>query len=501
MSAITYGKRNKIPTSTLGIFTLPIPTSTDDVRFVQPLTGLKHDLKSLASPIKQTPAISIKKSPTRKRKSPIKKTTTRKRKSPIKKTTSRFEDEESHKKLPTIFEREQANTFLDSITNEERMRDTISTMSKMGEENMRKMIRYGTDIKRVKTITPIQKIFLRSLDIKLKNENPYTRMIHKVPVAKEKINWTSRESSLPRGVIVIAHTHGGFEQSHDLIKYPTDTNNKKLESVSIFYLSDIGSGVCGINEEFKNFDDEFIRSFLKGPLEEGISIKDISYKAQESLKSTKWLKTPKEFIKDRKEGENGILENYFEAGVYNLAVSTKTNNIPFLNKKYTCGANPKLPSKLMDILVVTDDRLIPLRDIIAREPTFDCKNDYSSITTLQLVDELSKVIDDLEHVIIIDTSCSKFTPSIIKELFKEMPHESTPHKHRKTGLLRTMTPSPDKSIKTKQTKTEIQLKKEARKRKLKKIQTELGPYFNELHGGKKTKKRRHGRRYKKTKKN
>jgi hypothetical protein len=207
----------------------------------------------------------------------------------------------------------------------------------------------------------------------------------------------------------------------------------------------------GLFEKNQQTDDDIAKL---NSLESHI-IKDISNIAQESLKGVK-MKIPNQ------RDNRSIIENYFEPGVYNLAVSTEWTltetgdaiRKPFLNKKYTCGANPKLPSKLMDILVVTDDRLIPLRDIIAREPTFDCKNDYSSITTLKLVDELSKVIDDLEHVIIIDTSCSKFTPSIIKELFKEMPHESTPHKHRKTGLLRTMTPSPDKSIKTKQTKTE-----------------------------------------------
>jgi hypothetical protein len=77
--------------------------------------------------------------------------------------------------------------------------------------------------------------------------------------------------------------------------------------------------------------------------------------------------------------------------------------------------------------------LIPLSDY---KPNFDCKTAESSITTLEIVNELSKVIPNLKHVLIIDTSCSVFTPSIIKKLFKDMPPGSTPHRHRETGLLK-----------------------------------------------------------------
>lgn len=115
-------------------------------------------------------------------------------------------------------------------------------------------------------------------------------MIHEVtrPVAEQlKINWTSRPSSLPRGVIVIVHTHGGFVKSRDLIKYPSDVNDK-LESVSTLYLSDIGSPVCNTREDYIKFDEKFIGSFLRGTLEEGISIKDISEKAQEGFKDARF---------------------------------------------------------------------------------------------------------------------------------------------------------------------------------------------------------------------
>ena len=394
--------------------------------------------------------------------------------------------------LPTIFERKEANTLLDSIRNKQDIRKTMSTISDMGPENMRKMIRYATDSKNIKTLTPHQTTFLQELNIKIKTENPYTRMIHEETrdVADRKINWTSMPSpSLPRGVIVITHTHGGFVQSHNLIKYPTDVN-EKLESVSTFYLSDIGSVVCGAAEDFKVFDDTFLKSFRREPSKKGISIKDISNKAQDSLKGAK-IKNPK-----KRNNQSSILENYFESGVYNLAVSTNTNSIPFLNKNYSCG-NTQSANTGMDILVVTDDGVIPLRDIIAG--TFDCQNVKSSITTLQIVQELSKVIPDLEHVLIIDTSCSMFTPSIIKELFKEMPDESTPHKHRKT-LFKDMSPSPKKSVwdvlDKKKTKQELQ--REERTRNLKTIKRELEPYFVKgLKGGKRTKKRHRIRRYNK----
>jgi hypothetical protein len=522
MSAITYGKRNKIPTSTLGIFTLPIPTSTDDVRFVQPLTGLKHDLKSLASPIKQTPAISIKKSPTRKRKSPIKKSPTRKRiktktpqtsdkddtfehiktKTPIKKSPTRktsSEDkaaaeaesikkkqlEEEKKLSPIDFEQEDADKILDLITTNTDQQGIDNAMSKMRPEDMRKMIRFATNYKKIPT--RVQRDFLSNIDSKIKTENPQTRMIYEEtrPVAEEKINWTSKKSTLPRGVIVLAHTHGGFVHSRDLIKYPTDT----LESVSTLYLSDIGSAVCNTRQDYKKFDNEFIRSF-----QEGFSIKDISEKVQEiSNKSKLGLKN---IDFNKKRTDESILERYFESGVYNLAVSTKTktNNIPFLNKSYSCGPSQNgYPYHSIQVVDYDDFvYLLPktygLRPLSDYKSNFDCKTADSSITTLELVDELSKAIPNLKHVLIIDTSCSTFTPSIIKLLFKEMPPNLTPHKHRKTGLF--------KKIDWDKVKGKHKYYQE--------IQTELEkmltrPLFSG--GGKKTKKRQHGSRYKKTKKN
>jgi hypothetical protein len=375
----------------------------------------------------------------------------------------------------------------------------MSTISDMGPENMRKMIRYATDSKNIKTLTPHQTTFLQELNIKIKTENPYTRMIHEETrdVADRKINWTSKKSSLPRGVIVIVHAHGGFVDSNDLIKYPTDVS-KKLESVSTFYLSDIGSVVCGVTEDFKVFDDAFFESFRREPLEKGISIKDISNKAQDSLKGAK-IKNPK-----KRNNQSSTLENYFESGVYNLAVSTEMTwtetygfiRKPFLNKKYSCGTT-RTAHTYMDILVVTDNGATPLRDIIGG--TFHCQNEYSSITTFELVQELTKVIPDLKHVLIIDTSCSKFTPTIIEELFKEMPDDSTPHKHRKTGLFKEMSPfkdmSPSHVKRRKKTKKELQLED---REKLKTLKSDLEPYFKGLKGGKRTKKR-HLHRYNKNK--
>jgi hypothetical protein len=366
----------------------------------------------------------------------------------------------------------------------------------MKPENMRPMIRYATDSKNIKTLTPYQRTFLQELNFKIKTENPYTRMIHEDEetrdVADQKINWTKRESSLPRGVIVIAHTHGGFVHSNNLIKYPSHVNDN-LKSVSTYYLSDIGSRVCGVSEDFKVFDDTFLKSFRREPLEKGISIKDISNKAQDSLKGAN-IKIPK-----KRDDQNSILENYFESGVYNLAISTNTNSIPFLNKNYSCTESVK--DTYMDILVVTDDGVIPLRDIIHRTPVFNCQN-KSSITTLQIIQELTKVIPDLEHVLIIDTSCSGFTPSIIKELFKEMPDDFTPHKHRETGLFKEMSPSPEKSrwdvVLGSEKKTKQETQKQEQKRKLKTIKRVLEPYFDKGLKGGKTKKR-HVRRYNKNK--
>ena len=256
----------------------------------------KSSSPSRMSPKKTKAATATRKPTTRKIKTPTKQQTKRSFSSIVADAEyireSKKKDllEKEKEILPTIFEREQANALLDSITNKDGIRDTISTMSGMGAENMRKMIRYGTDNKKLKTLTLIQKKFLQQLDAKIKTENPHTRMIHEVtrPVAEQlKINWTSRPSSLPRGVIVIVHTHGGFVKSRDLIKYPSDVNDK-LESVSTLYLSDIGSPVCNTREDYIKFDEKFIGSFLRGTLEEGISIKDISEKAQEGFKDARF---------------------------------------------------------------------------------------------------------------------------------------------------------------------------------------------------------------------
>jgi hypothetical protein len=292
------------------------------------------------------------------------------------------------------------------------------------------------------------------------------------------------------------HAHGGFVNSNDLIKYPTDVS-KKLESVSTFYLSDIGSILCAVPKDFKAFDGKFLESLRDEPLEKGISIKDISDIAQESLKGVR-MKNPNQ------RDNRSIIENYFEPGVYNLAVSTEWTltetgdaiRKPFLNKKYSCGTT-RTAHTYMDILVVTDNGATPLRDIIGG--TFYCQNEYSSITTFELVQELTKVIPDLKHVLIIDTSCSKFTPTIIEELFKEMPDDSTPHKHRKTGLFKEMSPfkdmSPSHVKRRKKTKKELQLED---REKLKTLKSDLEPYFKGLKGGKRTKKR-HLHRYNKNK--
>jgi hypothetical protein len=404
--------------------------------------------------------------------------------------------------LPTIFEqdidREQANALLDSISNQAYLNQTVSRLNSR-PENVRKMIRFATDDrKKFKTLTPIQEQFIRELNYKIKNENPHTRMIHEETrdIADRKINWTSSKSKLPRGVIVIAHTHGGFVNSNDLIKYPTDVNDT-LESVSTYYLSDIGALACNVREDYKKYDENFLLS-LREPrsLKKGFSIKDISEKAQEGFKHVR--------LKNIKfDGNTGLLQNYFEAGVYNLAVCTKTNNIPFLNKRYSCGKKGGEFGgyKLQSIQVFQEDELKPLSEIIGRKPEFDCQNEHSSITTLQIVEELCKVIVDLEHVLVIDTSCSPFTPSIVKEIFKEMPDESTPHKHRKT-LFKDVSPSPKKTVwdsvfspsKAKKQKSEDLYRKTKREQ----IST-LRPYFPDLVGGKKTKKRQHSRHYNKNK--
>jgi len=282
---------------------------------------------------------SLSKSSSSPKKSPKKKAATQQRKTkttktstptPVKKSTGSWSSRLIQAKkqattpvktnLPTIFERKQANELLDSITDEEDIRYTISSMK---PENMRPMIRFATDDrKKNKTLTPIQQTFLQELNFKIKTENPQTRMIHEDEetrdVANQKINWTKRESSLPRGVIVIAHTHGGFVHSNNLIKYPRNVNDT-LESVSTYYLSDIGSRVCNIREDYKQFDERFIRSLLHGPLEEeGLSIKDISEKTQEGFKIDKFKTVY--FGEEKK----NILENYFDGILY----SSKGNSSP-----------------------------------------------------------------------------------------------------------------------------------------------------------------------------
>ena len=364
-------------------------------------------------------------------------------------------------------------------------------MSQMRPEDMRKLIRFATNDNKTPTDERyFQRKFLKDLDLKIKTENPHIRIIHEetIPVAEEKINWTSKTSKLPRGVIVIVHTHGEFEKSHDLIKYPTDVNNT-LESVSSLYLSDIGNTACNTRTDYQKFDNEFIRSF---PLVDGISIKDISEKVQEiSNKSKLGLKRPNLNKKDPRES---ILERYFESGVYNLAVSTKTNNIPYLNKSYSCGpkdsAYPYHSIQVVDYgdFVYLLPKTYGLRPLSDYNPNFDCHTADSSITTFELVNELSKAIPNLKHVLIIDTSCSVFRHSIIKTLFEDMTPDSTPHRHREKGLLK-----------------KIEWNKVKDKHKYyQKIQTQLEkilskPLFTSG-GGKKTKKRQHNRRYKKTKK-
>jgi hypothetical protein len=82
-----------------------------------------------------------------------------------------------------------------------------------------------------------------------------------------------------------------------------------------------------------------------------------------------------------------------------------------------------------------------------------------------------------------------------------MPDESTPHKHRKTGIFKEMSPSPEKSqwdfLLTKQ-ELQKQQQKQEQKRKLKTIKRELEPYFDKGLKGGKTKKR-HVHRYNKNK--
>ena len=349
-------------------------------------------------------------------------------------------------KLPHISEeREEAYSLLDSIKTATRpeMDGIVRTFN---PNKIRKTIRFAKTMDKDKQLTGSQQIFLRMLDHKVKHVNPHIRTIHKtnVQVANEKINWTpefklkktrttkssSSASALQRGIIIIVHTHGGFVKSNNLINYIPDVNNT-LQSVSTFYLSDIGASVCTDRKNYKKFDEKFLSHFPQTPIE--FSINEISASASESLKNIE-LKSAFAMQTERA----GVLGNYFESGVYNLAVSTRKNNIPFLNKKYSCGKKHGTLGgyDTHSIQALTSDGLKPLSEIINRQSAFNCQDEYSSITTLELLGELSKVIDDLEHVLIIDTSCSPFTPSIIKELFAEMPPESTPHKHRKTGLFK-----------------------------------------------------------------
>ena len=357
-------------------------------------------------------------------------------------------------KLPHISEeREEAYSLLDSIKTATRpeMDGIVRTFN---PNKIRKTIRFAKTMDKDKQLTGSQQIFLRMLDHKIKHVNPHVRTIHKTNAqfANEKINWTpefklkkprttktkssssasaSLSSALQRGIIIIVHTHGGFVKSNNLINYIPEVNDT-LQSVSTFYLSDIGASVCtDTRENYKKFDEKFLSHFPQTPIE--FSINEISASASESLKNIELKSTIA-----MQTAHAGVLGNYFEPGVYNLAVSTRKNNIPFLNKKYSCGKKHGTSGGFdtQSIQVLTSDGLKPLSEIINRQSAFNCQDEYSSITTLELLGELSKVIDDLSHVLIIDTSCSPFTPSIIKELFAEMPPESTPHKHRKTGLFK-----------------------------------------------------------------
>ena len=351
-------------------------------------------------------------------------------------------------KLPHISEeREEAYSLLDSIKTATRpeMDGIVRTFN---PNKIRKTIRFAKTMDKDKQLTGSQQIFLRMLDHKIKHVNPHVRTIHKTNAqfANEKINWTpefklkkprttktksSLLVALQRGIIIIVHTHGGFVKSNNLINYIPEVNDT-LQSVSTFYLSDIGASVCtDTRENYKKFDEKFLSHFPQTPIE--FSINEISASASESLKNIELKSTIA-----MQTAHAGVLGNYFEPGVYNLAVSTRKNNIPFLNKKYSCGKKHGTSGgyDTQSIQVLTSDGLKPLSEIINRQSAFNCQDEYSSITTLELLGELSKVIDDLSHVLIIDTSCSPFTPSIIKELFAEMPPESTPHKHRKTGLFK-----------------------------------------------------------------
>jgi hypothetical protein len=354
-------------------------------------------------------------------------------------------------KLPPISEeREEAYSLLDSIKTATRpeMDGIVRTFN---PNKIRKTIRFAKTMDKDKQLTGSQQIFLRMLDHKVKHVNPHIRTIHKTNAqfANEKINWTPEFklkkttkssssaspslSALQRGIIIIVHTHGGFVKSNNLINYIPEVNDT-LQSVSTFYLSDIGASVCtDTRENYKKFDEKFLSYFTQTPVK--FSINEISASASESLKN---IELKSAISKPAAAAHMGVLGNYFEPGVYNLAVSTRKNNIPFLNKKYSCGKKHGTSGgyDTQSIQALTSDGLKPLSEIINRQSAFNCQDEYSSITTLELLGELSKVIDDLEHVLIIDTSCSPFTPSIIKELFAEMPPESTPHKHRKTGLFK-----------------------------------------------------------------
>jgi hypothetical protein len=86
-----------------------------------------------------------------------------------------------------------------------------------------------------------------------------------------------------------------------------------------------------------------------------------------------------------------------------------------------------------------------------------------------------------------------------------MPPDSTPHKHRKTGLFKDASPSPKKSswdsVFSPSPSKEKKQKNEHLHRKTKReLMSTLTPYFPDLTGGKKTKKRQqHNRRYNKNK--
>jgi|688.fasta_scaffold214413_1 NADH:ubiquinone oxidoreductase subunit len=464
---------------------------------------------------------------------------------------------EEEKKIPrTDFEQEDAFAILDSIKHATTQKEISDAVSKLDPKNLGKMIRYATNEKYnadaspnkktpnkktpnkktpMKNLNKTQMTFLRTLNAKARTENPHTRFIYDDTrdIAELPINWTSGNSSFPRGVIVLVHTHGAFVSSRNVLKYPTNVNNT-LESVSSLYLSDIGSTVCHKTKHFENFNTEFLKSFRRVTLEAmtvddlkiycdnikmkikglakmkkdaiieailekepnsfyesimienaakkgikiGIKIKDISEKVQEVTKDKKLNLGIKQINFWKKRPGESILERFYEPGVYNILISDKQNG--FLNKRYSCGpgVEPDINAGIDDsIQVVYNGVTSPLSTIIKIPDFFDCKKAEYNITTFDLVKKLCEVIPDLKHVLIIDTSCSVFTASVVKELVKKIPSNASPHKQREQGLI-----------------------KKTHNPKFQTLQTMFEKiYHSKVHGGKKTKKRQDNRHYNKNK--